>query len=507
MAISTAVPAGSISRTSGYQLNKGNFSTVQPYLPQQVVILGEANTSNQAALLTTPVQITSAAQAGQKYGYGSPIHSIARILFPQSGTGIAGVPVYVMAQAEASGATATVIVLTITGTATASKTHYLSIAGRKSLDAVNYAVNIVTGDTATVIAGKYVAAINAVLGSPVTATNTAGAITLTAKWKGATGAGLTAVPDVNGNAAGLTYAITSNTAGTGTPDIATALTQFEQWYTLVLNSYGTAKLADLEAFNGAPDNDNPSGRYSPDVFKPILSFFGSTESTVANLIAITDATARKSNVTNVLSPAPGSAGMPYEAAANMLMLFANVAQSQPHSTAAGKSYRDMPIPDTGLIGEMSIYANRDSLKKKGCSTVTLKDGAYKVQDLVTTYHPDGENPLVFSEARYLVIDWNVKYGYGILEDTFLKDKTIVGDDQYTTVQNVIKVSDWKAICFTYFDSLAELGLIRDPEFSKDSLQVEVDATNPNRFNTAFDYIRTGTAEVESTTATVGFRNF
>lgn len=504
MAISTAVPVEDVSRTSGYQLNKGNFSDATPYLPQKVVILAEANTANQGTIVNTPVQITTATQAGQTYGYGSPIHAIARILFPKTGTGIGGIPVFVMAQTAAVSSTATVIVLTITGTATKNKTHYLSVAGRRSLDFSNYTVNIVTGDTPTIVAGKYVAAINAVLGCPFTAANTAGVITLTAKWTGASGAGLTAVPDVNGDSAGLTYVITSNTGGTGSPDIAAALAQFEPWYTLVINSYGTGVLSTLEIFNGIPDNQNPTGQYSPLTFKPFMAFFGNTDATVANLVTITDASARKPNVTNVLCPAPASAGMPYEAAANMLLLFAKVSQSTPHLTAAGQSYTDMPIPDTNLIGDMSIYVNRNLLKTKGSSTVTLKDGAYKVQDLVTTYHPDGENPLIFSECRYLVIDWNVKYGYGLLEDVNLKDKTIVADGQYTSVNDVVSPADWKAILFTYFDTLAQLGLINNPQFSKDSLVVEIDSINPNRFNTTFSYKRTGTAEIESTTVTVGF---
>jgi len=504
MAISTAVPAGSVSRASGYQLKKGNFSTSTPYLPQKVVILAEANTANQGTIVNTPVEITSAAQAGAAYGYGSPMHAIARILFPASGTGIQ-VPVYAMAQTAAVSSTATVIVITITGTATANKTHYLRIAGRTSLDFSTYAINIVTGDTPTVQAGKWVAAINAVLGAPIIASNAAGVLTLTAKWTGASGAGLTAIPDTDGNNAGVTYVITSNTAGTGTPDIAAALAQFEDpWYTIVINSYGVTKLAELEAFNGIPDATNPTGRYSPMEFKPLVAIFGSTEPVSANIITITNNSARVPNVTNILAPAPTSAGMPYEAAANMAMLLANISQSTPHLTVAGKSYPDMPVPANNIIGNMSIYANRDSLRKNGSSTVILKDGKYQVQDLVTTYHPDGEVPLIFSEARYLMIDWNIKYGYGILEDSFLKDKAIVDDGQYTNVQDVVTPSAWKAVVFTYLDTIATLALIVDVQFSKDSVVVEIDPTNPNRFNTTFSYKRSGTAEIESTTVTVGF---
>lgn len=614
MAISTAVPSNSASRTSGYQINKGSFSADTPYLPQQVVILAEANTANQGTIVTTPVQITSAAQAGTTYGYGSPIHAIARQLFPNIG----GVPVWVMAQLAAGGATGTSIVWTITGVAGANKTHYMNIAGRESVDFAPYAVNIVAGEFGNTIVTKYFNAINAVLGSPVVATQSStagtagtssvafsatslsagqtvtlggltytstgvttqaqlaaafaslangattgagtttgtysgtlagfatgtvtantviftsvtvgvtnpvvqtgtgasavitnvagtypvGTLTLTSKWTGLSSADLTATVDVNGNSVGIGYANTVTTLGTGTPSIANALSQFQSlWYTLVINSYGVAQVAALEAFNGVPDPINPTGQYLPMVFKPFMAFFGSTDPVASDLVAITDAAGRVSQVTNILCPAPSSGNMPYEVAAAMCLLFAVVSQSTPHLTVAGLSYADITTPTNNLIGDLANYTNRNLLKTKGCSTVKLVNGQYQVQDLVTTYHPAGEVPLVFNEARYLVIDWNIKHGYSLLEIKTLRDKTIIADGQYSSVQNVIRPSDWKAVLFTYFDTLASLALINDPAFSKKSLVVEIDSLNPNRFNTTFSYKRTGTSEIESTTVTVGF---
>jgi len=614
MGISTAVPSNDVSRTSGYQINKGNFSSATPYLPQQIVVLAEANTANQSTIVTTPVQITSAAQAGATYGYGSPIHAIARQLFPNIG----GIPVWIMAQLAAPGGTGTVIVWTITGVASTAKTHYINIAGRESVDFAPYAINIVAGEFGNTIVVKYFNAINAVLGSPVVATQSStsgtagtssvafsatsltagqtvtlggltytstgtttqaqlasafaslangaatgpgtgtgtysgtltgfatgtvtsntvvftstsvgvttpvvqtgtgasavitntpgtypvGTLTLTSKWVGLTSADLTAIIDVNGGSIGLTYTNTSTTAGSGSPSIATALTQFQaKWYTLVVNSYGVAQVAALEAFNGVPDPINPTGQYQPMVFMPFMAFFGSTDPVASDLVAITDAVGRIAQVTNILCPAPSSGNMPYEVAAAMCLLFAVVAQSTPHLTVAGLSYADITAPASNLIGDLANYTNRNLLKTKGCSTVTLINGAYQVQDLVTTYHPTGEVPLVFNEARYLNIDWNVKYGYTLLEISTLRDKTIIADGQYTSVQDVIRPSDWKAVLFTYFDTLAILGLITDPAFSKKSLAVEIDSVNPNRFNTTFSYKRTGTSEIESTTVTVGF---
>ena len=47
-------------------------------------------------------------------------------------------------------------------------------------------------------------------------------------------------------------------------------------------------------------------------------------------------------------------------------------------------------------------------------------------------------------------------------------------------------------------------LINEPKFSKESLQVGVSETNPNRFETFFRYKRIGIARIESTTVEAGF---
>ena len=134
----------------------------------------------------------------------------------------------------------------------------------------------------------------------------------------------------------------------------------------------------------------------------------------------------------------------------------------------------------------------------------LENGAYKVQDFVTTYHPDGESPLQYSYGRNLIIDWNIKYGYDVLEKQNVRDRVLIEDDQETNVDLSVSPKQWKAILFDYFDSLSERGMIRDASFSKDSLNVQISTTNPNRFETFFRYKRTGLARIESTDVEAGF---
>lgn len=503
--ISTAVGLERRSRVSGYKIKKGFFSNDTQNLPQIIAIFGEANTANQSGLTVTPVEVTSANEAGQLFGFGSPIHSVMRILRPVNSDGVGGIPTVVFPQISDGAATATVREWTVVGTATSNATHYVIVNGRDNVDFQSYAFSVVTGDTPTVIAGKIKDAINGVLGSPCSATNALGVVTITSKWEGATSSELNVLIDFGSNAAGVSYSETDSTDGAGNVSLADSFALIgDTWYTNVINTYGEAKLADFEQFNGIPDPDNPTGRYNGLIFKPFMAYFGSVLSDKDDLATITDDSDRVEQVTNVLCPAPNSKGFGYEAAANVVALFARMAQDSPHLDVNNKAYPDMPVPSDSLIGDMSDYNNRDFLIKKGCSTVILENGTYKIMDLVTTYHPDGEVPLQYAYARNLNLDWNVSDAYRTLETLRLKDKVLIRDTQVTTVSGAIKPKEWKAVCFDLFEDLAERALINDAQFSKDSLLVQISTTNPDRFETFFRYKRTGIARIESTDVEAGF---
>lgn len=503
--ISTAVGLERRSRVSGYKIKKGFFSNETQNLPQLIAIFGEANTANQSGLTTTKKEVTSAKEAAELYGYGSPIHRVMRILRPIGSDGVGGIPTIVFPQISAGGATASTREWTVVGTATSNATHYVIVNGRDSIDFQTFAYSVVTGDTPTVIAGKIKDAINGVLASPVSAVNALGVVTATSKWEGETSDQIHITIDFGSNAAGVSYSQTATTSGTGTVDLAASLAQFgDDWYTTVINTYGTAQLDALEQFNGIPDPDAPTGRYNGLTFKPFMAFFGSVLSDKDDLALITDDSDRVEQVTNVLCPAPNSKGFDFEAAANAVVLFARIMQDTPHLDVNNKAYPDMPIPSDYNIGDMADYNNRDFLIKKGCSTVLLENGFYKIQDFVTTYHPDGEVPLQYNYCRNLNLDWNVSDSYRTLENIRLKDKTLVADDQFVDVSGVIKPKEWKAVVFDLFDDLAEKALINDPAFSKASCLVQISDTDPNRFETFFRYKRTGIARIESTDVEAGF---
>lgn len=502
MAISDAVGLELKSKVVGYKIVGTNFNNSTPNLPQRIALLAEANVANQSGLSTAGVQVTSAQQVGELAGYGSPAHSMARILFPKGGGGlIGGIPVILYLQEEADSAAAKVMTLTATGTATGNGTHTLYICGRNGLDGQFYDINIAIGDTPTAIATKAVNAISAVLGCPVSAASSAGVVTATTKWKGLTADDVTITVNTNGDALGVSWAVAETVDGAGTPSIADALDQFgNAWTTIVVNPYtATAVLTALEAFNGIPDPLTPTGRYAGIVMKPFIAVTGST---LENPTTITDG--RAANVTIAIAPAPLSKGLPYEAAANMTCLFARKAQDTPHLDVSGSYYPDMPVPADGNIGAMKDYVNRNLYLTKGCSTVDLVAGRYQVVDFVTTYHPAGEDPLQFNYCRNLMLDFNIRFAYYVLEQINVVDHVISSDNATVSASNVIKPKMWKSVVTGLADDLAARALIAEPQFMKDSIRVQISSVNPDRLETNFSYKRTGVARILSTTANAGF---
>lgn len=501
-AISTAIGIERRGAVSGYAIQKGFFSENSNFLPQQIIIIGEANTANQATIDLVARELVSAKEAGLIYGFGSPIHQVMRILRPFSGSGVAGIPTIVIPQLSAADATSTTVVWTVTGNVNKNATHFVNINGREVLDLQKYSFNLVIGDTPTIVATKIRDAVNNVLGSPVTATNIAGVLTFVTKWRGLTSREIKIIFNTDGENAGISYALTSTVLGSGGVSLLSALNQFEDnWYTTVINTYGVSALSDLEAVNGFPDEANPTGRFAGEIFKPFIAYFGSTSSVLANLVAITDNAPRVAQCTNVLCPAPNSDAFPWEAATNMVALVSRIMQDTPQLDVLDLFYPDMPIPSSKLIGDMSSYTSRDFLVKKGCSTVVLKNSRYQVKDLVTTYH-DGDTQ--YSYPRNLNIDFNVKNGYSILENQRVKGHVIVNDKQVTDAVKAIKPKEWKSLLFSYFDELAENALIEDPQFTKESMLVQKSDTNPDRFETNLSYKRTGYARIQSTTVKAGF---
>lgn len=500
---SDAVGSERVSRVVGYKIVKGDFRNTTPNLPQRIAIIGEANTANQTSISLDYYNITSAQEAGELFGYGSPIHMAMRILRPVSGDGVGGIPTVVYPQLEVAAASEREFEIEVTGTVTENTSHTLVVAGREVLDGGSYGFTVLTTDTVNTIADRIADAVNNVLGCPFVAVSDTGTVTLTTKWKGATTNGLSLSVNTKGNDAGVAYAVSQVTAGAGTPAVTNSLNLFgEEWNTVVVNTYGLVDtvMDELEAYNGIPDPTSPTGRYEGVIMKPFIALSGSVADDDNTLTDV-----RKDQVTIATCPAWFSPAHPLEAAANMARLFARLAQDNPHLDVAGLSYPDMPVPASNVdLGLMGNYNGRDTLVKQGMSTATIESGKYKIQDFVTTYHPTGELPPQFRYSRNLMLDFNVRFGYYVLEQINVVDHVIANNDDEVTATKVIKPKQWKAIVGNYADDLARRALIVNADFMRESIDVGISTVNPDRLETTFRYKRSGVARISATTAEAGF---
>lgn len=166
-----AVDASAVARVLGIAVEFRDLreSSIL-YLPQRIAVLAQGATA--AVFSTDKRQVTSAAQAGSLYGYGSPIHLILQQLLPANGDGVGTIPVTVYPlDDDASGAASS-------GTITPSGTQTTSASYR-------VVVNNILSEAFTVAASATLAAklwaiyeaVNAVLSMPVIATITYGSVT------------------------------------------------------------------------------------------------------------------------------------------------------------------------------------------------------------------------------------------------------------------------------------------------------------------------------------------
>lgn len=502
MAISTTVPLNAASAVVGYGIKASLAGLAAGFIPHRIHILGEMASANQAG--ATKLNFTSAKQVGNEYGFDSPLYAVARILRPLSGDKIGSIPTVCYSVLEAAGATATVITKSITGTATKSTTHSIYLNGRNQIDGSILSYSVEIGDTDAEIAPKMADAINNALGACGTGSvDVSDNFVFTSGWKGASAAECNIEIDVNGDAAGLVYAEVSKTGGTGEPSISDALNEFgSEWGTMVINCLGAGTagsyLDAIEQFNG--NANDGTGRYVSTDFMPFISFFGDNSvATVSAALAITDS--RKNEMTNCLCVSPNSTSLSFEAAANVVADYAPILQETPNIDPIGRLYPDLPVAST--IDDFATYTNRDMIMKGGCSTVKVNGSAYEIVDLVTTYHPDDEpqTAVLFRYVRDILgLDFNYRYLYKIYEQLYVVGKTIVGDNALTTAPNTISPKQWKAILATqYGPQLVANGLMADIDVFRESLQVGIGESNPNRFETSFIVQRTGTVRVASTT--------
>lgn len=489
-----AVDATAVARVVGIQAEfldlRGGAAA---FLPQHIAIVAQG--ASAATYPLTPFRITSAFQAGSRYGFGSPIHLIALQLFPPTGDGVGTIPVTVFPLVDDYDAGVPAVgSITPSATATVQATFRARIGGVLSAP-----FTVAVGDTVGVICDKMVVAINAVLEMPVTAVDGTTDVDLTAKWDGASGNDIVLevlTEDGDVPSEDVTFSFTAMASGAVDPDIDAALEAFGSiWYTLVISGFKSTNTAALDSFSAAGE-----GRWNQLVRKPFMAFSGTAEDDVNT--AVTVPNARTLDRVNVQCVAPGSPNMPCVIAAAAVREIAKLANNNPPTDYGSRPLRGLT---PGLDTEQWNYTQRDLAVKAGSSTVEVKGGLVHLSDTVTFYHPAGDPTPAFRFVVDVIKLWNVIYNLGLeFENPRWDGAPLIPDGQPTVNPNARTPKAAKAAVCAIIDGLALQAILSNPEAAKEATSATINSSNPKRLDIRTVVQLSGNTNIISTDLLFGF---
>lgn len=418
-----------------------------------------------SAVAGVPVQALSEPAAAGLFGAGSVAHGMVA-------AAIANDPftdLYVLPITDPVAGVVATSTLTITGAATAAGTLSLYVAGRL------VQVAIAAADTPTLAAGKVTTAITAAIGLPVTAANTAGVVTFTARNKGATGNDLEVRANYNGETtpAGLTLAFTAFANGAGNPDITASLAALgDAWFQAIATAYtDTANLLAIET-----DQFN---RWGP-LRESEGHVFGGVRGTYSAVAAI--GLARNSEhltlVQNIKEPTPA-----YEKAAETMAIYAQAVANDPARPVQNLPYLwAKPAAESDRL----TITERNILLFDGIATTKVSaGGVMQAERLITTYKT---NPAGGADASFLDSETQATLLYlrHDLKDRILRKfpRSKLADDgnRFGPGQDIVTPKTFKAELVAWAMEMQEIGIIENIDSFKALTFTERDVSDRNRLN-------------------------
>lgn len=454
------------------EFNNANAVQGPDQQPYKVLMLGQKLAAG-SATADTPVRVTSAAQAQELFGEGSMLHGMALAHFANNTL----TETWVIPVADAGGGTQATGAIAITGPATENGTLALYIAGRR------LAVGITSGDSATTIGDAIEAAINDAADAdalPVTASNTTGTVTVTARHKGLCGNEI----DIRHShlsdeelPAGVGCTITAMASGATNPTLTNAVAAMgDDWYNCV--AFGWTDSSILTAIKA-----EMAGRWGP--LRMIDGrFFVSKNDTHANLGTFGDAHNSQHMVVMHSRKSPMPA---YEWAAAFCAVDAYYAPIDP-----ARPLQTLPInPPAGVYmapkkADLFTMEENNLLLYDGVSTFYVDaDGAVRIQRAITTYKT---NSLGAPDVSYLDLETLQTLSYlrydfrNYITRKYPRHKLADDGTRYGRGQAVITPKVAKAEAINRFRQWEDLGLVENIDQFKEDLIVERNATDRNRLD-------------------------
>jgi len=483
-----------VARVVGIDVEFVEFRTAPLFfLPQRAIIVGQGSDAVTYAL--TPFQITDSKTAGERFGFGSPIHLAAIQLFPTNGDSIGSIPVTVYPLAKDGAGVQATGDITPVGAQTKTASYTVKISG-----VVSSAFTLASGATVADAVAAIVSAVNGVLEMPVIAVDNAStSADFTVKWSGTSGNDVNI--EVIGEEEGIVFGVTQPTGGLVNPDVDDATAQIGSlWETMAISCFEPGDSATLDKYEVFADPRWGDDVNNPDVTKPMVFFTGDNESDVA--VSEVNTITRKLDRVNSIEVLPNSTNLPLQIAARAVARAARVAENNPPRDYAGQILNFLEI---GEPADFYTFPERDRAVKAGLSTVELQNGVAIMSDTVTPWRPDGEAVPAYRYVVDIVKLQNIIFNVSLI---FNQDEwngaPLIPDGQATVNPTAKKPSDAVTALSALADNLALNAIISDPDFSKTNTTAAIDGQNPKRLNVVFPVKLSGNSNIIDVGLKFGF---
>lgn len=384
------IVSNSLASGVGSAVRNVTFQPTAEVLSRTLLLIGTYDPAKLTIVDEVPVLITSAADAGDKFGFGFMAHRLALM----AEKGAQGLQLYVQPQAEIGGAVAADGEIDWTGTTgVAAGTMALYIGGER------IPVTLSAAATVEEVSDAVVAAVNAVADTPVVAAKTVVTFetTFTAKSKGPEGNNI----DISFNLlagealpAGVVAAITDMASGAGIPVMQDALDGLgtgdnanEAGFTDMAHGYGQDTTTLDAIANYVGQGNDFTGLYKKTVARPFRSIVGDNAAGsggLAALIVISDA--RLNDRSQGIVAVPGSQTSPTDIAAQTMGHVARI-NNRRAEEASNNVLMIGVQPGTTSDRWTSNYDSRDTAVKAGISPTLVEGRAVKLQNVVSFYRP------------------------------------------------------------------------------------------------------------------------
>lgn len=431
----------------------------------KILVLGQRLTAGTVAA-HIPTRVSRKSDAETYFGRGSMLASMISALLDAS----LDVETWAIAQDDNGAGVAATGTLAFSGSATRAGTVYLYVAG------VRLAVAAASGDTATIIGTAVAAAVNADTSLPVTAANSTGTVTFTARNKGTNGNDIDVrLNYYDGEAlpTGVTGTVTAMASGATNPVLTSTIAAFgDTWWNWIANPYTDAtSLTALET--------ELATRWGPTVQKGARAFSAYRGTPAAS--------ATFGNGRN--SPHVSCIGTGISPTPSYLWAAVNTAiAARSLSIDPARPLQRLVLPGVlpPKLTERWLQSERNAALYDGISTHTVDvDGTVRIERQITMYQTNSGG---IADASYLDINTpetleRVRFAQRArIAQSFPRHKLAADGTQYGAGQAIVTPRIIKAELLALYRTMELNGWVEGFDHYKTTLVVEIDSADANRIN-------------------------